>query len=173
MSVNFKIFEELIEELEKLKLFYEVFGGFALDGKRGRLTRKHDDVDVFCRGKDYSKLKKALLKLNYNLLYEINDLKAFQKPGLKIDLCLLKRIGSYCECELRYVKLLIPLTLLHNIQRASIGNCTFNIVPDELLKKDALNSRYREDREYGKKIKVNKELFNRIICEKLQPAQNL
>jgi len=170
MSVNFKIFKELIEELEKLKLFYAVFGGFALDGKRGRLTRKHSDVDVFCRGKDYGKLKSALLKLNYRLLYEINDLKAFQKPGLKIDLCLLKKADNYCTCKLRYVKLLIPLKLLRNIQRVSIGNCTFNIVPDEILKKDALRSRYKEDREYGKKIKVNKDLFDQIICEKLHSA---
>ena len=104
------------------------------------------------------------------MLYEINDLKAFQKLGLKIDLCLLKKADNYCTCKLRYVKLLIPLKLLRNIQRVSIGNCTFNIVPDEILKKDALRSRYKEDREYGKKIKVNKDLFNQIICEKLQSA---
>jgi len=169
MGVDFKIFKELIGELEKAKLFYVVFGGFALDGKRGRITMKHKDVDVFCHKEDYDKLETILLKLNYNLLYEINDLKAFQKPGLKLDLCLLKKIGNYYICKLRYVNLLIPLMLLDKImiQRVSIKDCTFNIVPNEILKKDALGSQYRDDIEYAKKIKVDLSLFNQIIYEKL------
>ena len=42
-------------------------GGFALDGHLGKLTRKHNDVDLICWRKDVNIIKKVLERIGYKV----------------------------------------------------------------------------------------------------------
>ncbi|OGH66727.1 MAG: hypothetical protein A2983_00575 [Candidatus Magasanikbacteria bacterium RIFCSPLOWO2_01_FULL_40_15] len=44
-----------------------VMGGFALDGHLGKLTRKHNDVDLICWRKDVNIIKKVLERIGYKV----------------------------------------------------------------------------------------------------------
>ena len=61
-----------LAELKKLlKILPEsisiyVIGGLALDGHFGKITRRHDDVDLICWRKDLPTIKKSLGKIGYN-----------------------------------------------------------------------------------------------------------
>lgn len=61
--------EQTYQNLEKLsainkeletKCFYLVFGGFAMDGILGKVTRPHKDIDLFCFRRDLKQVKQGL-----------------------------------------------------------------------------------------------------------------
>lgn len=62
-----------LAELKKLlKILPEsspiyVIGGLALDGHFGKITRRHDDVDLICWRKDLPTVTRALNKIGYNI----------------------------------------------------------------------------------------------------------
>jgi len=59
-------FKKLLTVLPKSSQLY-VMGGFALDGHLGKLTRKHNDIDVICWRKDVNIIKKALERIGYKV----------------------------------------------------------------------------------------------------------
>jgi len=59
-------FKKLLAVLPKSCELY-VMGGFALDGHLGKLTRKHNDIDLICWRKDVNLLKKALKRIGYKV----------------------------------------------------------------------------------------------------------
>ena len=70
--------KEFFESLEKKKVHYIVIAGVGLDGKRGHLTRPHQDLDVLCSKSDLPLINKFLENLGYtgkkyNNLYKVFD----------------------------------------------------------------------------------------------------
>lgn len=71
--INKQIFFNPLAELKKLLAVLPkssqlyVIGGFSLDGHLGKLTRKHNDVDVICWRKDVNIVKKAIKKIGYKV----------------------------------------------------------------------------------------------------------
>jgi Aminoglycoside-2''-adenylyltransferase len=67
------VFFDPLSELKKLLAVLPkscelyVMGGFALDGHLGKLTRKHNDVDLICWRKDVNIFKKALKLIGYKV----------------------------------------------------------------------------------------------------------
>jgi len=59
---NLKQLGNLQKKIGK-KYFWIVYGGFALDGLLGKLTRSHKDIDLMFFRKDLPKIKKALKSL--------------------------------------------------------------------------------------------------------------
>jgi len=165
--VEFDKFKELINILNNSNLFYFIFAGYGLEGKRKKLVREHKDVDLYIYKKDFNKLKKVLFNINYKIYYEVNDLKAFIKKGLKLDVCLLEKKTNFYYCKLRFIEQYIPKELINKIQKTSINGVFFNIAPDEILKKDGINSEYVVDLKYSQRIKVDNNLFNKIIHKKI------
>lgn len=68
---SFEQFKEIITLCKNNKIKYWVFGGYALEGIRGKVTRKHGDVDVYIHTQDVQRF----LGL-FNSQYKI-----FQKEG--------------------------------------------------------------------------------------------
>lgn len=59
-----KRFSRLIRKIGD-KCFYATFGGLAIDGHAGRLTRNHDDVDMLCFREDVGVIEGCLSNLGY------------------------------------------------------------------------------------------------------------
>lgn len=71
---NFKQFkknEGLLKRILELnnvlqgKCYYAVFGGFAVDGYYGQISRFHEDIDLVCWRKDVPIIRKELKKMGY------------------------------------------------------------------------------------------------------------
>lgn len=56
--------KELVDEIND-KFFYTVFGGIAVDGYAGKITRAHPDVDMIIFRKDLEKTEQVLSDLGY------------------------------------------------------------------------------------------------------------
>jgi len=67
------VFFNPLSELKKLLVVLPkscelyVMGGFALDGHLGKLTRKHNDIDLICWRKDVNIFKNALKQIGYKV----------------------------------------------------------------------------------------------------------
>lgn len=58
--------KKLLAILPKSTEFY-VMGGLALDGHFGKISRRHDDLDLICWRKDIRIFKKALIQIGYKI----------------------------------------------------------------------------------------------------------
>jgi hypothetical protein len=164
MNKDLALIKELVLDLESSNIHYLVFAGWALDAKRGRVTRPHEDLDVYCLRSEFSKIKGILEKLGYKLVDKINDLHAFKKEGLKVDFCLLEEERGNLVTAVRFVKISFPKELFFNPQRGKIEDVEFNIPPNEILKADGLKSKKGTDAEFAKTLSVD-ESMNRKIKE--------
>lgn len=155
------------------KFFFAVFGGWAVDGHLGKITRDHPDIDCLCWREDVAVIEKILTDLNYpfeefglpnepNFIYKIctNDkLFTFQiidpvrnvfyngvdkKPNEQFE------ISFY-----RFPHLVYPLKYLA-ITLANLNGINYPIVSKEFL----IDLKQREVDFYAKEKKDNPEKYN-------------
>lgn len=69
MRKNEKVLSVLKEFLIKIPSTSKVyiFGGLAVDGHRGKITRDHDDIDLICWRKDVKTVQKIIRKMGYGI----------------------------------------------------------------------------------------------------------
>jgi hypothetical protein len=69
MKKNEKVLKTLKEFLNQLPTDCKVyiFGGLAVDGFRGKLTRNHDDIDFICWRKDVKKVQHIIKKMGFGI----------------------------------------------------------------------------------------------------------
>lgn len=69
MKKNEKVLKTLKEFLDQIpsncQIF--VFGGLAIDGYQGKLTRNHDDIDFICWRKDVKTVQKIIKKMGFGI----------------------------------------------------------------------------------------------------------
>jgi hypothetical protein len=158
---------ELFSEFEKNQISYAVYAGYALEGKRGKITRNHKDVDVFCLKKDLEKVHQLMQQLNFFLYDKIRDLHKFQKEEFKIDFCFLENTGDNLVAEIRHEKVIFPSSLFGSLQAGKIGSLIFKIVPNEILKKYGLSSVHKEDCEFASSLETDENIFSKVLLLKL------
>lgn len=64
--LNLNTLDHINKALES-RCFYLVFGGFAMDGLRGCITRPHKDIDMLCFRRDAETVKKELYEIGIGL----------------------------------------------------------------------------------------------------------
>lgn len=155
--------KEFTGELEKNKLKYIVIAGLGLDGKRGFLTRPHQDVDMLCLKKDKKKVENVYEKLGYYIKENDHDKYQLRRAdGSKIDLVYLTIEDNEAVSYGRIAITRFPKELFEKSQIGKIGNVEFNIAPNELLATWGKDSQKGNDAEYSKTLPVNKELVRQI-----------
>ena len=159
---------EFTKALEKEKIKYIVIAGWGLDGKRGKQTRVHQDLDILCLKKDFRKVKKIISNLGYVIKENFNNLyKLFREDGAKVDLAFLMLKGDYLLSNGRIAITKFPKVLFEKSQIGNVEGVKFKIAPNELLKTWGSHSQKGNDAEFAKKLKVNKGLVE-MISRKLK-----
>ena len=162
-EVTPKKLEEFTGELKKNKIEYIIIAGLGLDGKRGYLTRPHQDVDILFLKKDKEKVEKAYEKLGYSIKENDNDKYQLRRAdGSKIDLVYLTIEGNEAVSYGRIAITRFPKQLFEKSQVGKIDSVKFNIAPNELLATWGKDSQKGDDAEYSKTLPVNKELIDKI-----------
>lgn len=154
--------KEFTQELEKNNLKYIVIAGVGLDGKRGYLTRAHQDLDVLCLLEDLPKLNTILEKLNYSGKRYNNLYKVFNNNGGKLDIGLVEIENEYAITNGRIAITKFPKELFEKPQKGKINDIEFNIAPNELLKTWGSHSQNLNDSEYANSLKVDQEKIKKI-----------
>lgn len=155
--------KELTEELEKNKIKYIVIAGLGLDGKRGYLTRPHQDVDMLCLKKDKEKVEGVYKKLKYYIKENNNDKYQLRRAdGSKIDLVYLTIEGKEAVSYGSIAITRFPKQLFEKSQLGKIEDVNFKIAPNELLATWGKDSQKGNDAEYSKTLPVNENLIKKI-----------
>lgn len=169
--MNFTINQKTIDILEKLsdfckaiddKIFFAVFGGWAVDGHIGRITRHHPDIDCLCWRKDLPVIKESLASFSYSyeefglpneptFIYKIcTSDKIFtfhiidEKPAQQFE------ISFYYLPHLRY-----PLEYL-KVELANLNGINYPIVSKEFL----IDLKQKEIDFYKKEKESNSHKYN-------------
>jgi hypothetical protein len=161
-EVTIEKLKEFISSIEKERIPYIVIAGFDIDGKRGYISRPHQDLDILCLKKDLSKLQNIVGNLGYSGEFYNNLYKLHRDDGSKIDLALLEKEGEYAVSDGRLATTKFPFELFEHPQRGKIDDFEFNIAPNELLKTWGSQAPKGNDAEYVKDFIVDSELMNKI-----------
>ena len=91
----FNTLKEVINICETEKISYWIVGGFAVDAKKGFLSREHGDIDLCIHQDDMKKCLKFFYKNGFKITKEGLNVYFCQKPleptvGLLFDLDLAK-----------------------------------------------------------------------------------
>ncbi len=165
--VNFNLFKKTISLLEKHKISFWVFGGFALDGLRGKITREHGDIDIYVKENDISKLETLFPPEKY-IFYKKEKMYYIKSQELKIGIVPLSKEGDTVTAHgnktlARYPKEMFSMSIY-----GAINSFKFKIVPREVLFLESQYSRFESDKSFGQNIQIDKKLFNKIRTTKIR-----
>ncbi|MFC1723075.1 NUDIX domain-containing protein [Nanoarchaeota archaeon] len=162
-----EIAKEFINALDKQNIHYSVIAGYGLDGKRGKLSRRHQDLDILIKKDDLEKLESILKELGYTGERQEDLYKVYRHDGAKIDIGL---VTIEDDEAVTYGSLAItrfPKTMFENPQKGKIEDFTFNIAPNELLKNWGIQSKTEKDKAYAKFLPTNPEK-TKLISRKIR-----
>jgi hypothetical protein len=165
--VSFNTFKKNIELLEKNKIKYWVFGGFALDGVRGELTREHSDIDIYLFSEDLNKLLSLFNSDSYKC-FKRESMHFIESDDLKIGVVLLTKENNKMIANGNKTLVKFPCGIFKNKSIAAIDNFTFQIAPNEVLAIDSKYSINNSDRTFGAGLKYDEFLFNQIKIIKIR-----
>ncbi len=129
--IIFEDFKELIELLNKNNLSYYIFGGFAVDGLAGRLTRVHFDADLLAWDKDKEKLNR-LLKEKYHISKKGYVLH-FQRKDFSGDILFLEKRENKIIVQGNIARCIMPPKFFDRTPAGKIQDFSFPIVPVEFM----------------------------------------
>jgi hypothetical protein len=163
-DASFDKFKELIQAVEKAKLKYVIIGGFAVDGKRRKLTRPHHDIDIIFLKKDEAKVEKLLKDLHYSLVNKYDDnYKLKASDGTKLDLYLVevddeKGISKGKTSTYTFPKEMVATDL----EKGTIDGVLFTISGNAMTKRLGLDSANEADHDFCSKMNGDEKKMGKI-----------
>jgi hypothetical protein len=154
--------------LDKQHIRYWIFGGWGLDGVRGRISREHHDIDVYVFSDDIKKLGAALKSTMNVELARREQMYFVVSEQLELGVVPITDDGSFLIAHGNKTTVYFPQQLFGDKMTAEIGSLRFSRAPDEALALDAQFSKYEADRELGRQLPRNEELFKGIRIERIR-----
>tara|TARA_Y100000031_G_C8140541_1_gene347362 strand:+ start:198 stop:887 length:690 start_codon:yes stop_codon:yes gene_type:complete len=168
-----RFLEEIMNILEPIEVSYFVVGGLAHDGKRGRLTRHHTDVDLAFLEEDISSAFSALTNNGFAIHMKTPYIYVARKGALHADIFNWK---STEDGQIQFVMhdqlIRIPRSFFMTGQNAQLMGSKFRIPSDKFLKSILPVMLNSKDREYVTGLNIEKPLiFDVGIEDVLIPAR--
>ncbi len=167
-----KSFKNVIKTFNNNDIHYWVYGGIALDGIREKISREHDDLDIYLHTIDFEKTLEILCAEKYSCFNKGNMYLA-TKDDIKIDIVLLSEDSSQYVVKGNKTIARYPRNMFFTKKTASIEEITFSIVPNEVLVFESSHSIHEQDKEFGSKLLYNKELFDQIKSTSIKTEEKL
>lgn len=156
--------------LKRNKIEYWVFGGFALDGIRGKITRNHEDIDIYLHSTDLDKLIDLFNSENHKF-YKREEMYFVESAGLKLEIVILTDEKDMIIANGNHTRVRYPKEMFSKDNDVSIDGFAFRIVPNEVLVLESEFSISKEDKGYGAGLEYDKKLFNKIQTTKIDNMQ--
>jgi hypothetical protein len=153
-DASFEKFQDFIRALEKAKLKYVVVGGFAVDGKRRKLSREHHDIDIMCQKADEAVIERLIKSLHYSLVERFEDLYRLKSvDGTRVDLYLVSLDEEHAHSKGKVATISFPKEMfLHDLQKGTIDGFIFTIPSDSFIKKNGFDARAESDQDFVKTL---------------------
>lgn len=168
--IDFETFKKTIKLIQENNLRYWVFGGFALDGVRGKISRDHEDIDIYLHKKDIDRFVKLFALHGYDC-YQRERMYFADSPELKIGVVLFTEEKDFYVSNGNCTLAKYPREMFLNNLTASIENFNFRKVPNEVLAFEYEFSIHEEDKKYAKELKTDKKLMSQIKTVKIRDSR--
>jgi hypothetical protein len=140
---------------------YWVVGGFAVDAKRGAISREHGDIDVCLLERDLGKAQRAFFQSHFRVTRQ--GLKyVFYKDQIKIDVFPLFDRGECYERKREWFEAKYPKAMFDAAQVASLNGVQIRIPSNEGLRYYASKSNHKGDKEFVGTLPYSEELYAKI-----------
>jgi hypothetical protein len=176
--MEWKYVKQAIEGLQKARIGFFVYGGWALEGIRGQETRTHDDLDLCIWDKDWLKVREHFKDKGYRLEFsayrqEITD----RFSGFHVDMLRMRkasrgvtherstwapapRIARQGEKGITFY----PAAAFEEQRLGGLGSIVFPILPYEALQYDAEHYDHAADIKFAQDLKVNADVMRQIFA---------
>lgn len=162
MTKIITLLKEIVELCETNNIKYWIIGGFAVDGKRGCISRNHSDIDICFHNLHQNKALEIFF--NNNFIITRQGLKyVFYKHDIKIDVFILFDKIKYYERKREWFEARFPKEIFNDFQIGKIGNLNFTIPSNEGLKYYGSKTKYKKDKLYTEKLPINNNIYSMIF----------
>ncbi len=165
--VSFSTFQDTIELFRKNEIRFWVFGGFALDGIRGKITREHSDIDIYLVSDDLDKVLVLFQSDDYSC-YKREVMYFIESADLKIGIIVLTEEDDKIIAHGNKTLVKFPKDIFLHDNTVSLNNMSFRIVPNEAIALDSKFSTHASDKSFGTKLKYDSALFRQIEIIKMR-----
>jgi predicted nucleotidyltransferase len=165
--VSFDTFKKTIGLLEKNGVKFLIFGGFALDGIRGEITREHSDIDIYVFSDDLDKLLSLFRSDDYTS-YKRENMYFIEATDLKMGIVVLTHENDKIIAHGNKTLVAFPRDIFTDTCIVSLNNVSFHVAPNEALAVDSKFSTHENDRLFGTDMKYDKALFDQIEIIKIR-----
>lgn len=153
--------KETIEICENDNIKYWVVGGFAVDAKKGFLSRKHGDIDLCIHQHDMNKCLKSFFKHGFRITKE--GMKyVFYKSNVKVDIFELFVNGNYYERKREWFTAKYPKEMFDNFQFLELKGLKFRIPSNEGIRYYGSKTSHTEDTIFTNKLPFNEEIYSKL-----------
>jgi phosphorylcholine metabolism protein LicD len=157
----FQLLEETIHLCENAHISYWVVGGFAVDAKKGKISREHEDIDLCIHEKNIDECLKLFCKNGFRITKE--GMKyVFYKSGAKIDIFVLFEKCAYYERKREWFNALYPKELFDNMQILTLNGLTFKVPSNEGLRYYGSKTSHPEDTLFTNSLPFDDSIYSRI-----------
>jgi hypothetical protein len=163
--VDLQEIEDFFTLLNASKVPYFTTGGVALDGLRGRITREHDDVDVYVFEESLASIFRIFSLAGFpcyrqGSIYVIEDDHFAQVLPLRSEQDTFSFYGNRGDVH-------FPRELFYYYQKANLadlpfGDQPFRVALNEVLVHDTQFSKHTADRDYSRTLRHDADLVARI-----------
>jgi len=159
--VSFDAFKKTIELFTENGIRFWIFGGFALDGIRGEVTREHDDIDVYVLSDDLGKLL-SLFHADGHSCEKRKNMYFIESDDFKIGVLILTYEDDKIIAHGNNTLVTVPRGIFINDHIVSLKDISFRIAPNEVLVIDSRFSAHDSDKSFGLGLECDRVLFNQI-----------
>lgn len=155
------IFKNTIKICIDENINYWVVGGFAVDAKKGFISREHGDIDLCIHQNDIQRCLKSFYKHGYKITRE--GLKfVFYKSNVKIDIFELFENGNYYTRKREWFNAKYPKEMFDNFQMLKLEGIKFKIPSNEGLRYYGKKTRHQEDTNFINSLPFDENIFSKI-----------
>lgn len=168
--INFDTFKKTINILDDSDISYWVFGGYALDGIREKISREHGDIDIYLLSEDLNKLINIFKSKNIDVIKREN-MYFIDSYELQLGIVLITEENNLFVAHGNKTLAKYPKKMFSKDNILKIEDFKFRSVPNEILVLESRFSRFEKDKELCSKIKHDSELINSIEVVKIRDSK--
>jgi len=162
---RFDIVKAILCKASERNIRVSVFGGFGLDGLYGKMTRSHDDLDMFVEDDKYESLKSLLAEMGADLQEESSEKTVCVFPGIedfKVEFARASVLREFTEND--------PTDFMPEEANASIDGvslCTPNLTGQQEIIRIQTERAAENDWPYSQEKFANRDILIDVLRKKV------
>lgn len=158
---TFKAVEKFLSILKENNVCYFVSGGFANEAIRGKITRKHKDLDIYVFEENLDGLFIKIKEKGYRCFRKLNKYR-IHGDDLIVDVLPVRKINDQRVIIGNLAHTSYPAEIFRLDNVFNLEGFSFRLAPNELLVFEMAFSKYPEDKKDAKKLPYNEKLLSQI-----------